>query len=337
VDNTVVNAVNNEQHPIADVAAQLHDLAHAIGFINVDGNVFAQGTTGGLYIQQSAGNVFAIGSNWATTVDNPHTLALPARDNLGFQYRTQIGTNRLGSATGELVIDPDIYDNAGTLTAVATNKWTVQRIYVFLSGAVKLQAGQALYGSIDAARESIAGAAFVTEPSILANGILRGFLIVQEGTTDLADAEFIAADKFGVTSGAGVVTGKTFLDTDFRIQDDGDTSKQLAFQVSGITTGTTRTLTVPDADVTITTFAGTLLDDANQGAAQTTLGLGTGDSPQFTAVNVGGTAIWTSGTGTPEAAVTAPIGSLFTRTDGGASTTLYVKESGAGNTGWVAK
>jgi len=50
-----------------------------------------------------------------------------------------------------------------------------------------------------------------------------------------------------------------------------------------------------------------------------------------------GTAIWTSGAGTPEGAVTAPVGSLFTRTDGGAGTTLYVKESGAGNTGWVAK
>jgi hypothetical protein len=50
-----------------------------------------------------------------------------------------------------------------------------------------------------------------------------------------------------------------------------------------------------------------------------------------------GGVIWTSGAGTPEAAVTAPVGSLFTRTDGGANTTLYVKESGAGNTGWVAK
>lgn len=50
-----------------------------------------------------------------------------------------------------------------------------------------------------------------------------------------------------------------------------------------------------------------------------------------------GTAIWTSGTGTPEGAVTAPVGSLFTRTDGGAGTTFYVKESGSGNTGWVAK
>lgn len=50
-----------------------------------------------------------------------------------------------------------------------------------------------------------------------------------------------------------------------------------------------------------------------------------------------GTVIWTSGSGTPEGAVTAPVGSLFTRTDGGASTTLYVKQSGTGNTGWIAK
>ena len=47
--------------------------------------------------------------------------------------------------------------------------------------------------------------------------------------------------------------------------------------------------------------------------------------------------IWRTGTGTPQSVVTAPVGSLFTRTDGGANTTLYVKESGAGNTGWVAK
>lgn len=48
-------------------------------------------------------------------------------------------------------------------------------------------------------------------------------------------------------------------------------------------------------------------------------------------------ATWTSGSGTPEGAITAPVGSLYTRTNGGANTTLYVKESGSGNTGWVAK
>lgn len=44
-----------------------------------------------------------------------------------------------------------------------------------------------------------------------------------------------------------------------------------------------------------------------------------------------------SGTGTPEGVVTAPVGSLFLRTNGGATTTLYIKESGSGNTGWTAK
>lgn len=43
------------------------------------------------------------------------------------------------------------------------------------------------------------------------------------------------------------------------------------------------------------------------------------------------------GSGTPEGSVTAPVGSLYLRTDGGTSTTLYVKESGSGNTGWIAK
>lgn len=47
--------------------------------------------------------------------------------------------------------------------------------------------------------------------------------------------------------------------------------------------------------------------------------------------------LWRCGSGSPESVVTAPIGSLYTRTDGGAGTTLYVKESGSGNTGWVAK
>jgi hypothetical protein len=55
------------------------------------------------------------------------------------------------------------------------------------------------------------------------------------------------------------------------------------------------------------------------------------------ALTIAGGAIIRAGTGTPEAVVTAPVGSIFLRTDGGASTTLYVKQSGSGNTGWTAK
>lgn len=44
-----------------------------------------------------------------------------------------------------------------------------------------------------------------------------------------------------------------------------------------------------------------------------------------------------AGAGSPEGVVTARIGSIYQRSDGGAGTSLYVKESGTGNTGWVAK
>jgi hypothetical protein len=50
-----------------------------------------------------------------------------------------------------------------------------------------------------------------------------------------------------------------------------------------------------------------------------------------------GTVGWFRGTGTPEGAVTAPVGSFYSREDGGANTSFYVKESGSGNTGWVGK
>ena len=52
--------------------------------------------------------------------------------------------------------------------------------------------------------------------------------------------------------------------------------------------------------------------------------------------NLGGGII--TGAGAPEGSVHAIVGMLYLRTDGGAGSTLYVKESGNGtNTGWAAK
>lgn len=43
------------------------------------------------------------------------------------------------------------------------------------------------------------------------------------------------------------------------------------------------------------------------------------------------------GYGSPESVITASVGSLYQRLDGSTSTTLYVKTSGTGATGWTAK
>ena len=54
-------------------------------------------------------------------------------------------------------------------------------------------------------------------------------------------------------------------------------------------------------------------------------------------VSLPGGITWTSGAGSPEGVVTAPIGSLYSRSDGGLLTSFYVKQSGTGNTGWAGK
>jgi len=42
-----------------------------------------------------------------------------------------------------------------------------------------------------------------------------------------------------------------------------------------------------------------------------------------------------TGAGTPEGVVVAGVSTIFQRTDGGAGNSVYFKQSGAGNTGWV--
>lgn len=49
-----------------------------------------------------------------------------------------------------------------------------------------------------------------------------------------------------------------------------------------------------------------------------------------------GASLISFGLGSPNGVVTAPVGRIYLRGDGAAGTVLYVKESGTGNTGWVA-
>ena len=91
------------------------------------------------------------------------------------------------------------------------------------------------------------------------------------GLANGTDGELITWDSAGVATTVAVGTSGHVLtsngagseptfqalsvsdvtDNVFRIQDNTDTTKKIAFEASGITTATTRTLTAPDADLTI--------------------------------------------------------------------------------------
>lgn len=79
----------------------------------------------------------------------------------------------------------------------------------------------------------------------------------------------------------------TVKDTLFTLQDDGDTSKQAQFQLSGLTTATTRTYTLPDAS---TTLVGTGVTQTltNKTLTSPTITGGTYDNGTITVDAIGG-------------------------------------------------
>jgi len=82
---------------------------------------------------------------------------------------------------------------------------------------------------------------------------------------------------------------------------------------------------------------GVKFEDHNGGALRAMIGGGADQIRLGSNATINLNAGLIAGTGTPEGQITAPIGSIFMRRDGGANTSMYVKESGTGNTGWIAK
>ena len=104
---------------------------------------------------------------------------------------------------------------------------------------------------------------------------------------------------------AGTVS--TVNDSDFRIRDNSDSSKQIAFQASGVSSSTTRTITMPDSDVTlgeggsVTTGGETF---TNYNTISSTVESALSSSTNYALIGditVSGSAVWTiscsSGTG----------------------------------------
>lgn len=122
----------------------------------------------------------------------------------------------------------------------------------------------------------------------------------------------------------------TLQDSNLTIQDNGDATKQLKFEASGITTGTTRTLTAPDANTTIvgTDAAQTLTNKTISGASNTISNISLTSSVTGTLpIGNGGTGQTTASAAFDALSPLAGKGSLLTRTVSG-HTSLSVGTDG---------
>lgn len=189
-NGTTILATPSDKDFIQQLGQQLRSLAVAQGISRISG----------LTLSGNAGLTFNIGSGVMFDFGvgnylNPHEVSISTINNATFQYVTTNGT----IATDRTNIDPDQYDNAGTLTTVGNNKFTIQDVYLFSSGNVRVQYGQAEYDNIQEALNSIRTRTYTQGPN-LNLGFKVGFIIVRKGATSLTNStttQIVASTRSG--------------------------------------------------------------------------------------------------------------------------------------------
>jgi len=110
----------------------------------------------------------------------------------------------------------------------------------------------------------LSGTAAVTQGGTGQTSYTDGQLLIGNSTGNtLTPATLTAGSNISITNGAGSITinatgsATDVADDTFRIQNATDNTKEIAFSAAGITTGTTRTITAPDSDITLVGAANT--------------------------------------------------------------------------------
>jgi len=191
------------------IVSQFYDLLDAMAPFKIGGlTLSANGAN--LSFNRSAGSVFFRANTWVSTPANPHTSTYSAATAQAFRKATQTTIVDVSDVT---VIDPTNYDNAGTVTAVpSSTNATIQRVYLYKSGGVRVFYGQTWYPNFAQAVANLNQDPFVVNPTVEQSAVLIGYIIATKGATDLSNTtntKIISAARFdagGAASSGGITT-----------------------------------------------------------------------------------------------------------------------------------
>ena len=173
---------NNAPTLNVELGAQVQDILNILGFRSISGNRVLPISTG-MTIKKEIGTAFKAGANFNTLNTQPHSFILAEQSPITFRYRLQDGTE--GSDTN--TINPQIYDLNGAFTAIPATATlaSVQQVYIFQEGDVRIQPGQKYYNNLTEAVTGINSATFFTEENIANNSLYLGSIVMIYGTTSL--------------------------------------------------------------------------------------------------------------------------------------------------------
>jgi hypothetical protein len=191
------------------------DFIKAFGGLKISGYTLSQSGSSARGLLLSGGTAWVDGRNYTLDPTMPSYIeeAIGTTTSKIFRYY-QSGSNwesnwgyNTNGGVGFTDIDPTQYSNAGTLTPVSTNNFTVQRVFYFPNSATK--ALFVYYGNAEYANEADALAAVNTEtfteaPNTAASAIYIGFMLLRHNANfnTPASYEFYKAGLFR-GSGAG--------------------------------------------------------------------------------------------------------------------------------------
>jgi hypothetical protein len=184
-------------------AKTLEDFIDSYGAVNITGNRYSVSTITPMTLRRTAGKAFRKGANRTNQPTSPNIYESTA-DNSISSYYYQISNSYRYTEKSE--IDPNYYDVGGVLTPVPTGKWTVQRIYYFaVSDVTVVLWGQHCYDSLSLAYDGISSDNFDLLTGSVEGAVLRAYLIVKRGATDLTDLDqaivYTAYGRDGVLPG----------------------------------------------------------------------------------------------------------------------------------------